>query len=230
MADLNFRPAKVELRSRRCTSEMIQHVISTVEEATSHTLEINESDKKQWKSRFREIYETSFKESVSIDGQDWTEVDDDTTEFEAVDLDKKEYINGELTNRLHEAVQEVALKRKYCPSKYKSSLSRLTTGELGRLCQVKVVCNNPTTEHISHPENVLSSGDALDRLKDTECTLSSLLKLSNTEVMKAKNLTQVLQYAPFKNKQTLKESPKKLRFLPRVHHTVKKPRTQLKLS
>ena len=28
---------------------------------------------------FSQIYETVFKESVSIDGQDWTEVDDDTT-------------------------------------------------------------------------------------------------------------------------------------------------------
>lgn len=227
MADV--RPVKIELRSRRYATELMQHVISTVEESTSYTLEIDENDKKQWKSRFREIYETVFKESVSIDGQDWTEVDDDTTEFEPLDLDKKEYINGELTNLLHETVQEVALKRKHCPSKYKSSLSRLTTGELGRLCQVKVVCNNPITEHISHPENVLSSGDVLDRLKDTECTLSSLLKSSNTELMKAKNLTQVLQYAPSKNKQTLKESPKKLRFSPRVH-TVKKPSTQLKLS
>ena len=60
-------------------------------------------------------------------------------EFEPLDLDKKEYINGELTNLLHETVQEVALKRKHCPSKYKSSLSRLTTGELGRL-----VSNNHT--------------------------------------------------------------------------------------
>ena len=53
MAD--FRPAKVVLRSRRYTSKLMQHVISTAEEATSHTLEIDENDKEQWKSRFREV-------------------------------------------------------------------------------------------------------------------------------------------------------------------------------
>ena len=53
MADV--RPVKIELRSRRYATELMQHVISTVEESTSYTLEIDENDKKQWKSRFREV-------------------------------------------------------------------------------------------------------------------------------------------------------------------------------
>ncbi|VDI49443.1 Hypothetical predicted protein [Mytilus galloprovincialis] len=161
-------------------------------------------------------------------------------EFEPVDVEKKEYINGELTNQLHQTVTEVATKRKHCPSRYRSCLSRLTAKQLCKLGQLKVICN-PKTEPLPLPDNVLSSEEVLDRLKDTESTLSSILKTSGREVTKAENLRaamtikrnnsskmNTLQTTPSKKIEKQTVSSKNLRFSPRLH-SVSKPRTRLKL-
>lgn len=158
-------------------------------------------------------------------------------------MEKKEFINGEMTNRLHDAVVDVALKRKECPSKYATCLSQLTLAEQCRLGQLKVICKRNTAP-VSPPDNVLSSNELLDRLKDTECTLASILQSSNREVTKAENLKtvekiylknknstkmNVLLTAPLKSTEKRTVSTKKLRFSPRLH-SIRKPRTRLKLS
>ncbi|XP_063426238.1 uncharacterized protein LOC134710022 [Mytilus trossulus] len=240
MAD--FRTSKIEVKSRKCTDVLIEEIIISATEATTSSYEINENQKCHWEKCFKEVYEGALHECVSIDGQSWSESNgNDTTEFEPVDVEKKEYINGELTNQLHQTVTEVAAKRKHCPSRYRSCLSRLTAKQLCKLGQLKVICN-PKTEPLPLPDNVLSSQEVLDRLKDTESTLSSILKTSGREVTKAENLRAVmkikrnnsskmntLQTTPSKKIEKQTVSSKKLRFSPRLH-TVSKPRTRLKLS
>ncbi|CAC5418893.1 unnamed protein product [Mytilus coruscus] len=260
MAD--FRPSKIEVKSRKCTDVLIEEIIISATEATTSSYEINENQKCHWEKCFKEVYEGALHECVSIDGQcvsidghfvmernfkilkmgDFIVIDLIChIEFEPVDVEKKEYINGELTNQLHQTVTEVALKRKHCPSRYRSCLSRLTAKQLCKLGQLKVICN-PKTEPLPLPDNVLSSEEVLDRLKDTESCLSSILKTSGREVTKAENLRAVmkikdnnsskmnsLQITPSKKREKQTVSSKKLRFSPRLH-TVSKPRTRLKMS
>lgn len=53
MAD--FRPSKIEVKSRKCTNVLIEEIIISATEATTSSYEINENQKCHWEKCFKEV-------------------------------------------------------------------------------------------------------------------------------------------------------------------------------
>ncbi|KAL5008727.1 hypothetical protein ScPMuIL_014308 [Solemya velum] len=218
---------KINCRSRRSVRK---YVLQTVEEGLDDMLantSLSESDRQRYKGRFLEIYNGAFEQGILVDGREWTdctESQDETTEYECIDQAKKRYINFDLVQMMDEAMVQLGERRRTCPQRLKSILSKILDAQLERLAREKVDSGNPIRTETTDDHQV-SLENTQEILKSTLTKFSSLGKNIKETIEKARCFNTAAQikkkcdecdtngavYKECENRTLLRRSPRRLK-------------------
>ncbi|XP_046575691.1 uncharacterized protein LOC124283715 [Haliotis rubra] len=181
---------KIECRSKRTVSSIVTAINEHIENIVSGNPDASEEDKERCRLRFREIYETAIQQNILIDGEECSLADthNETSEFEPVDVDKRNYINNELVPNFDSAIVRVARKRKFHPRFCEEETYEIVNKQAFYLAKVEVTNEGRQPFTLKEDPTLLAEPKLKAELKNASSQLDAVTKTVTSSVEKAEKL------------------------------------------
>ncbi|KAL3872957.1 hypothetical protein ACJMK2_036126 [Sinanodonta woodiana] len=137
------------------------------------------------------IYRTVFIHNLQVNGRTIEDLDleDTTTEFEPLDVEKKDYINNVLLEKVDACMVETSRKRKRCPKSVQSGLKKRIKHDFSHLLHLKI-----RTESMNNQEEVTVNLQSTEETSQSmAATLSKITKESEKSLARAKDVVKSLR-------------------------------------
>ncbi|XP_041469820.1 kinetochore-associated protein NSL1 homolog [Lytechinus variegatus] len=164
---------KISCCSKQAVSTAITTLLSSVNQHIDKT-KYNEEFREGLKQRFKEIYENTVHDNITVDGQTWSQSLEDgntTKDYEAVDLELKKEVSTR-TLELDELMVKTTAKRRTHPTKVSHEVTKRMKHLRHAVEKYKPVIQPVQIKDKELPKQVLD--EESKRLQEAGCSISAI--------------------------------------------------------